>query len=551
MHRGLVILKRMPKKPVVLTILDGWGYRPETHGNAIALARKPNYDKLLSTFPNTLIRASEHFVGLPDGQMGNSEVGHLNLGAGRIVRMDITRIDAAIADGTFFNDPTLLAAMQLAAQGQRALHLFGLVSDGGVHSHQRHLYALLRMAAQQGLTRVFVHAFMDGRDTMPTSGVGYLEALEQQIREIGVGQIASASGRYFAMDRDKRWERVGAAYAAMVEGVGHFASDPITAIEQSYLRDARGDEFIEATVITDAAGVALPRISAGDVVICFNFRADRVRQITRALMQPDFNTMVQEWYANQAEQGLQLPTSIWQRPEQLANLHYVTMTQYDATFPYAIAYPPHYITEPLAKVIADAGKRQYHSAETEKYPHVTFFLNGRREEPFEGEDRVMAASPKVATYDLQPEMSAEEVAAKLLDAVNSQVYDFFVVNFANPDMVGHTGVIPAVIKACETVDRCLGLVVPAVVAQGGAAILIADHGNAEQMIDPVTGGPHTAHTTNLVPCILVADQASGLTREQISLRTGGRLADLAPTIIDLLGLTKPEAMTGTTLIEHK
>ncbi|GAA5530517.1 2,3-bisphosphoglycerate-independent phosphoglycerate mutase [Herpetosiphon gulosus] len=538
-------------RPVLLAIMDGWGLAPAGPGNGVSLANTPNVDHWMATCPTTQLHASGLDVGLPEGQIGNSEVGHLNIGAGLVVYQDSTRISESIKSGEFFENPAFLEAVQIVKERGTNMHLIGLIGRGGVHAYDIHLAGLLQLMAQQGVNRTYIHAFMDGRDTLPQSGLGYMQELQRTIAQIGVGQVASVIGRYYAMDRDKRWERVGAAYAAMVEGVGHTASDPINAIEQSYLRDARGDEFIEATVITDSAGVALPRISAGDVVICFNFRADRVRQITRALMQPDFNTMVQEWYANQAEQGLQLPTTIWQRPEQVPNLHYVTMTQYDATFPYAIAYPPHYITEPLAKVIADAGKRQYHSAETEKYPHVTFFLNGRREEPFAGEDRVMASSPKVATYDLQPEMSAEEVAAKLLDAVNSQVYDFLVVNFANPDMVGHTGVIPAVVKACETVDHCLGQVVPAVVAQGGVAILIADHGNAEQMIDPQTGGPHTAHTTNLVPCILVADPATGLTREHISLRAGGRLADLAPTILDLLGLQKAEAMTGTSLIETK
>jgi 2,3-bisphosphoglycerate-independent phosphoglycerate mutase len=536
----------MSKKPVVLTILDGWGYRPETHGNAIALARKPNYDKLLTAFPNTLIRASERFVGLPDGQMGNSEVGHLNLGAGRIVRMDITRIDAAIADGSFFQDPTLVFAMQLAAQNNRALHLFGLVSDGGVHSHQRHLYALLRMAAQHKLNRVFVHAFMDGRDTLPTNGLGYLEALEQQIREIGVGQIASVSGRYFAMDRDLRWEKERQAFDAMVTGSpqGGTYADPFSRIRELYNNDIT-DEFVPPFTVVDGNGHPIGPIRDNDVCLCFNYRADRVRQITRVLARNcDVPGGLTAQNALDLPKAADLDTEI-PRSEVPKNIHYVAMTQYDKNFTVPIVIPPESMENLLANVMADASLRNLRVAETEKYAHVTYFFNGGIEKPFPGEDRVLIPSQKVATYDLAPEMSAEGIADAVVKAVNDTAFDVVIVNFANADMVGHSGKLEPTVKAVETVDAQLGRIYQAIKSRGGALLVTADHGNAELLIDPVTGGPHTAHTTNPVPFILVSDEAD--TSHHRILKAGGSLRDISPTILKLLNLQKPGEMTGENL----
>ncbi len=537
----------MAKRPVVLTILDGWGYRPETAGNAIALARKPNYDRLLAEFPNTLIRASEHFVGLPDGQMGNSEVGHLNLGAGRVVRMDITRIDAAIADGSFFKDPTLLSAVTLAAQEGRALHLLGLVSDGGVHSQQRHLYALLRLAVQHGLTRVFVHAFMDGRDTMPTSGLGYLEALEQQIREIGVGQIASVSGRYYAMDRDLRWEKVRQAFDAMVTGHpqgGTYAS-PLERVRELYNNEIT-DEFIPPFTVIDQHGEPVGPIRSNDVCLCFNYRADRVRQITRVLGRncdvPGGLTAGNALdLPKAAELDLEIP-----RTEVPENLHYVCMTQYDKNFTAPVVIPPESMDNLLANVMANANLRNLRVAETEKYAHVTYFFNGGIEKPFPGEDRVLIPSQKVATYDLAPEMSAEGIADAVVKAVNDTAFDVIIVNFANADMVGHSGKIEPTIRAVETIDTQLARVYRAVKERGGALLVTADHGNAEMLIDPLTGGPHTAHTTNPVPFILVTDERD--TSHHEILRPGGSLRDISPTMLKLLGLKKPGEMTGEDLV---
>lgn len=534
-------------KPVALLILDGWGIAPPGPGNGVELANTPNVDRWTELCPYTHLSASGRDVGLPDGQIGNSEVGHLNIGAGLVVYQDSTRITVSIEEGEFFQNPALLSATEHVRRNASRLHLIGLVGRGGVHAYDSHLAALLRLARDQGITEVYVHAFTDGRDTLPQSGYRFMQELLAVIDEIGVGNVASVIGRYYAMDRDKRWERIGVAYEALVDGVGLTSSDPLAAIQAAYERDPRGDEFIEPTVIVDPTGTPLPRIRDNDAVICFNFRADRVRQMTRAFKQIDFNQMIVEWYAQQQTQGYSVPEKMWQRERPLDNLYYVTMTQYDASFDLPIAFPPNYIAEPLAKVLADAGMRQYHSAETEKYPHVTFFLNGGLEAPFPHEDRTMVASPKVATYDLQPDMSAYGVTEKMLEAIDSD-YDFLIVNFANPDMVGHTGVIPAVVEACETVDECAGRVVAAVLARGGAVLIIADHGNAEQLIDPLTGGPHTAHTTNPVPCILVAAPALHLDREHITLRDGGRLADVAPTLLDLLGLAPAASMTGTSLI---
>jgi 2,3-bisphosphoglycerate-independent phosphoglycerate mutase len=527
-------------KPIVLTILDGWGYRPETNGNAIALARKPVYDGLLRDFPNTLIRASDHFVGLPDGQMGNSEVGHLNLGAGRIVRMDVTRIDVAVADGTFFTDPTLMAAIKAAQANDSALHIIGLLSDGGVHSHQRHLYALLKLAAQNDLTRVFVHAFMDGRDTSPTGGVGYIEKLQQQFREIGVGQIASVSGRYYAMDRDLRWEKERQAFDALVTGhpQGGAYTDPLERVTELY-NSGITDEFIPPFTVVDALGHAVGPIRDRDVVINFNYRADRARQITRVLARNSRLT---------AKDGLDLPKAEEldaEIPRNLVpkNIHYVCMTQYDKSFTLPIVIPPESMDNLLAHLMAQANLRNLRVAETEKYAHVTYFFNGGIEKPFDGEDRVLVPSQKVATYDLAPEMSAAGIADAVVKAVNDTAFDVIIVNFANADMVGHSGKVEPTVRAVETVDRELGRIYKAVKQRGGALLVTADHGNAEMLIDPVTGGPHTAHTTNPVPFIYITDAPNGTT----SLRSGGSLRDISPTILSLLHLEQPKDMTGESL----
>jgi 2,3-bisphosphoglycerate-independent phosphoglycerate mutase len=522
--------------PVVLTILDGWGYRAETNGNAIALARKPNYDRLLREYPNTLIRASEHFVGLPDGQMGNSEVGHLNLGAGRVVRMDITRIDAAIASGEFFGDPTLLKAMQAAAKDGHALHLIGLVSDGGVHSQQRHLHALIKMAAQQKLERVYVHAFVDGRDTLPTSGAGYLEELQQAFAEYGVGKLASVSGRYYAMDRDLRWERELKAFRAMVTGSaeGGAYADPVARVHESY-NNGVTDEFIEPFVCVDAKGDPIATISDGDAVICFNYRADRVRQISRVLTRRS---------GLAADGGVSLPKAaeldeaipVESTPRDLT---YICMTRYDPKFALPVVIPAESMDNLLANVMAKYELRNLRVAETEKYAHVTYFFNGGIEKPFAGEDRELVASKKVATYDLAPEMSAEGIGDIVERAVKDTAFDVVIVNFANADMVGHSGKIEPTVKAVETIDAQLGRVYNAVRAAGASWIITADHGNAEMLIDPVSGGPHTAHTTNPVPFILVTADA-----KNVAVREGGSLRDISPTVLGLMELELPKEMTG-------
>jgi len=512
-------------KPIVLTVLDGWGYRAETKGNAIALACKPNYDRLLKDFPNTLIHTSGPFVGLPEGQMGNSEVGHMNMGAGRIVRMDITRVDALISSGEFYRHPQLLEAMQRGRE--RQLHLMGLLSDGGVHSHIEHLFALLRMARENQVNNVFVHCFMDGRDTPPESGIGFLQQLEQKMREFGVGQIASLSGRYYAMDRDNRWERVERAYRAMVHGdaEARFA-DPIAAIRASYEKGVT-DEFVVPAAITSQVApgkTAVPRavIRDEDAAIFFNFRADRARQMTRALVEPDFDKFAD-------------PT----RPK---NLVFVGMTQYEKTWPwlrYLLA--PEKLEHILANVFAELQYKNLRVAETEKYAHVTYFFNGGVEKPFPGEERVLVPSPKVPTYDLKPEMSAAGVADAVIHAIEKGDFDAIIMNFANADMVGHSGKLEAAVKACETVDACLGRIFQALRPRGGAWIVTADHGNAETMIDPATGGPHTYHTTNPVPFILMSEDG------RAQLQPGGSLRDVAPTLLGVLDVAEPPEMSGRDL----
>ena len=537
----------MRPKPLVLTILDGWGYRAETKANAIALARKPTYDRLLREYPNTLIHTSGPFVGLPEGQMGNSEVGHLNIGAGRIVHMDITRIDLMIQNGEFFSHPVLVDAMKHARVGGRKLHLFGLVSDGGVHSRQEHLYALLKMAKQRGVEHVFVHAFMDGRDTLPTNGAGYLEQLLHKMREYNCGKIATVNGRYYAMDRDRRWERIAKAYDAMVfgKGEGGTYADPVQGMKESYNRGVT-DEFVMPFVCTnhdrDTSGVAsangLGTIGDDDSCICFNFRADRVREITRALCR---NSGLNEHGGSDLPEAADLDATI-PRDRVPKNLKFVCMTRYDKNFSLPIVIPPESMANILANVMGGMNMRNLRVAETEKYAHVTYFFNGGVEQPFPGEDRVMIQSPKVATYDLKPEMSAAGIAEAVVKAANDGAFDVIIVNFANADMVGHSGKIEPTIRAVETVDACLGEIEKAVRARGGAMLITADHGNAEMMIDPATGGPHTAHTTNPVPFIVIAEDA-----KQYTLKPNGSLRDISPTILGMLGLTEPSEMTGADL----
>jgi len=510
-------------KPIVLTVLDGWGYRPETKGNAIALARKPAYDELLRKFPNTLIQTSGPFVGLPEGQMGNSEVGHMNLGAGRIVHMDITRIDLMIAKKQLQNVLLFQRAMQRGRQ--RQLHFLGLLSDGGVHSHILHLFALLEMAKQQKVEKVFVHCFMDGRDTPPNSGRDYVRQLRQKMRELGVGEIATLVGRYYAMDRDNRWERVEMAYRALTHGEAETkTSDPVAALQKSYEQGVT-DEFVKPIVVTKGDGAAAEPdglIRGEDAVIFYNFRADRARQMTKALAEPGFDKFVDE-----------------KRPQ---NLFYVAMAQYEKTWPwlkYVLA--PEKLEHILAQVFAELQYKNLRTAETEKYAHVTYFFNGGVEKPFGGEERILVPSPKVATYDLKPEMSAAGITDTVVNAIETGEFDAIIMNYANADMVGHSGKLEAAIKAVEAVDVGLGRIYQAMKPRGGAWIITADHGNAETMIDPTNGGPHTYHTTNPVPFILVSED------DKVKLQAGGSLRDIAPTMLSVLGQPRPADMTGNDL----
>ena len=526
------------KHPLVLTILDGWGYRAETANNAIALAKKPTYDKLLREFPNTLIQASDHFVGLPDGQMGNSEVGHMNIGAGRIVQMDITRIDAAIASGEFVKNPNIVQAMKRAREAGRQLHLMGLCSDGGVHSQLEHLYALLRTAREYGLHRVFVHCFMDGRDTPPCSGAGYIGQLEQKMREYGVGKIASVHGRYYAMDRDKRWERERKAFDAMVpaKAEGGAYPNPVARMTECY-NNGVTDEFIIPFVVMDAAGKPLGQIRDEDVCINFNFRADRAREITRVLTRgcglAKGGRDLDGWEAlDQAIPRSEIPKG----------LYYLCMTQYDKLYELPLIMPPESLDNILANVLAQHKLRNLRVAETEKFAHVTYFFNGGIETPFPGEDRVLIPSLKVATYDLEPEMKAEAIGDAIVKAVNDTAFDLVVANFANADMVGHSGKLEPTIRAIEAVDAQLGRIYKAVKEKNGSWLITADHGNAEMMVDPVTGAPHTAHTTNPVPMIYVAEDGP-----HYRLRPDGSLRDISPTLLALLKLDEPRQMTGSDL----
>ena len=507
----------MAKRPLLLCILDGFGWVPqETYGNAIAAAKTPYFDKLFASCPFTTIGASGMNVGLPDGQMGNSEVGHTNIGAGRIVYQELTRITKSIADGDFFENEALVSAMRSAKENGKALHLMGLLSDGGVHSHNGHLYGLLEMAKRMGLTRVYVHAIMDGRDVPPDSGLGFIKELQAKLASLGVGTIASVTGRYYAMDRDNRWDRVEKAYAAFVYGEGNHGT-PVEVMEKSYAEGVT-DEFVVPAVTCEGG-----RVAEGDSVIFFNFRPDRAREITR--------TFVDDAFTGFARRYGRFP------------VHYVCFTQYDATMPnVSVAFRPQVLTNVLGEYLAKNGKTQLRIAETEKYAHVTFFFNGGVEAPFEGEDRALINSPKVATYDLQPEMSAYLVADECVKRIESGKYDVIILNFANCDMVGHTGVFSAAVKAVEAVDVCAGKVIDAVLAAGGAVLLTADHGNADKMYDPDPEHPFTAHTTNPVPFLV-----AGL--GDVKLRQGGVLADIAPTMLKVMGLPQPEEMTGKSIIE--
>ena len=510
----------MSKKPTVLMILDGYGLNEKHQANAVYEANTPVMDKLMAECPFVNGNASGMAVGLPDGQMGNSEVGHLNMGAGRIVYQDLTKITKAIQDGDFFENEALLAACKNAKENDSALHLYGLVSDGGVHSHNTHIYGLLELAKRQGLKKVYVHCFLDGRDTPPASGKEFVEELEAKMKEIGVGEVATVMGRYYAMDRDNRWDRVELAYKAMTKGEGVKAESATEAIQNSYDAEKTDEFVLPAVVMKDGAPVAT--IKDEDSIIFFNFRPDRAREITRVFCDDEFTGF---------DRGERVKTT------------YVCFTEYDVTIPNKdVAFRKTEITNTFGEFLAKNGLRQARIAETEKYAHVTFFFNGGVEEPNEGEDRILVKSPKVATYDLQPEMSAYEVCDKLVAAIKSGNYDVIIINFANPDMVGHTGVEAAAIKAVEAVDACVGRAVEAIKEVDGQMFICADHGNAEQLVDYENGAPFTAHTTNPVPFILVnADPA-------YSLREGGCLADIAPTLIELMGMEQPKEMTGTSLL---
>ena len=513
----------MSKKPTVLMILDGYGLNDRVEGNAIKQANTPVMDKLMAEYPYVKGLASGMAVGLPEGQMGNSEVGHLNMGAGRIVYQELTRITKEIQDGDFFKNEALLHAVKNAKENGSALHLFGLLSDGGVHSHITHLFGLLELAKKEGLEKVYVHCFLDGRDTPPQSGKGYVQELTDKLAELGVGKIATVMGRYYAMDRDNRWDRVERAYNAITKGLGVSAESGVAAVQNSY-NNGKNDEFVEPAVVMEN-GKPVATVQDGDSVIFFNFRPDRAREITRAFCCDDFDGLARE---------KRIQTT------------YVCFTDYDETIPNKeVAFHKVAITNTFGEFLAAHGLKQARIAETEKYAHVTFFFNGGVEEPNEGEDRILVKSPKVATYDLKPEMSAPEVCEKLVGAIKSQKYDVIIINFANPDMVGHTGVQKAAIQAIEVVDGCVGKAVDAIKEVNGQLFICADHGNAEQLIDYETGAPFTAHTTNPVPFILVNADPS------YTLREGGCLADIAPTLIELMGMEQPKEMTGKSLLIKK
>ena len=513
----------MGKTPTVLMVLDGFGLTDEIEGNAIRMSKMPNLDKIMSTYPWAEGKASGLSVGLPDGQMGNSEVGHTNIGAGRIVYQELTRITKSIQDGDFFSKPALMNAVKNCKENDKALHLFGLLSDGGVHSHIEHLYGLLKLAKENNLTKVYVHAFMDGRDTAPSSGKRFISQLEDKIKEIGVGKIATISGRFYAMDRDKRWERVEKAYLALVSGEGEKAESATACIEESYKKDIL-DEFIVPTVIQEN-GKPVAIIEENDSVVFFNFRPDRARELTTAFCSPEFDGFgrVKGYYP----------------------LKYVCFTEYDENTPNKeVVFTSENLNNTLGEYLSNAGLTQVRMAETEKYPHVTFFFNGGKEEAYKGEDRVLIPSPKVLTYDLQPEMSASEVTHKLIESLESEKYDFILVNYANPDMVGHTGMIDATVKALEVIDDCLGTVLEAVLKADAQMLICADHGNCDKLIDYVTKEAFTSHTTNPVPFIIINSK-----KEIKGVKKDGKLCDIAPTILDMMNLDTPEEMTGKSLLD--
>ena len=509
----------MKDKVTMLMILDGFGDNPNKDGNAIKLANTPNIDKLIKKYPNTDIYTSGKYVGLPDGQMGNSEVGHTNIGAGRIVYQELTRITKSIEDGDFFSNQELIAAIENCKKNNSKLHILGLVSDGGVHSHIRHLYGLLELAKRRDFEDVYVHCFLDGRDTPPASAEGYIIKLQEKMQEKGIGKIASISGRFYSMDRDKRWQRVQKCYDALVKGEGLKANSAVKAIEDSYQKEVF-DEFVEPTVICNGEE-PIAKIEENDSVIFFNFRPDRAREITRAIVDKEFNEF----------------------ETKKMNVYFVCFTNYDETMPNVhIAFKKETLHNTFGEVVSKAGLTQLRIAETEKYAHVTFFFNGGEEKQYPGEDRILVPSPKVETYDQKPEMSAYEVTDKVVEALENDKYDAVILNFANTDMVGHTGSLEAAIKAVEAVDECVGRIVKVIEEKKGNLLITADHGNAEQMIDYKTGEPHTAHTTNPVPIILITDNPN------YKLKENGKLADLAPTMLDLMGLEKPEEMTGESLL---
>lgn len=502
--------------PLILIILDGWGYRIEPQANAIAHAHKPNWDQFWQHYPHTLISGSGRCVGLPEGQMGNSEVGHLNMGTGRVTQQDLTRIDQAIVEGSFFTNPALTQAVDVAVQTQKAIHILGLLSPGGVHSHEQQIYAMLKLAAARHASTVYLHVFLDGRDTPPQSALTSLVALQQLCVELNCGQIASLCGRYYAMDRDQRWDRTEAAYALLTTGKADYQAQSASAALTLAYQRGETDEFVKPTRI-HAQGT----IQTGDSVICMNFRADRMRQLTRAFIEPNFSA-----FARTVAPAV----------------NFVTLTEYDATFPIPVAFPPIPLNNILADCLSAQGLRQLRIAETEKYAHVTFFFNGGKEKPYPGEERILIPSPKVATYDLKPAMSAFELTERLLTAIKQQQYDVIICNFANADMVGHSGNFAATVQAIETLDICLGKIINALQACGGEALITADHGNAEMMFDEKTNQPHTAHTAEQVPLIYIGRRAQVI-------KTNGILADIAPTMLALLGMTQPPEMTGQPLFQ--
>jgi 2,3-bisphosphoglycerate-independent phosphoglycerate mutase len=509
-------------KPAAIIILDGFGLREESSGNAVAQAKKPNFDRYWNSYPHTTLTACGEAVGLPEGQMGNSEVGHLNIGAGRIVYQDLTRISKSIRDGEFYDNETLLGAVRHAKENGKKLHLYGLLSDGGVHSHIEHLLALLDLAKKEGLNDVYIHAFLDGRDVAPDSAQGYMQRLQDHIAKVGVGQVATVQGRYYAMDRDKRWERTEKSYRAMVYGDGPQYTDPMKAITESYEKSVY-DEFVMPTVIVGEDGQPVGLVESNDAVVFFNFRPDRAIQLSQVFTNEDFRGF---------DRGPKAPSK----------LYYVCLTLFSESVDGYVAYKPKDLDNTCGEVLAQHGLKQLRIAETEKYPHVTFFFSGGRDVELPGETRILIPSPKVATYDLKPEMSAYEVADACVKEIEADKFDAIILNFANPDMVGHSGMLEPTVKAVEVTDECLGRVVDAIIAKGGVAIIIADHGNADMVFDE-NGRPFTAHTTNPVPFII--------TDKNVTLRQDGILADVSPTLLDVIGIEKPEQMTGNSVIASR